>query len=383
MDMSGEMIQNLLPLFLANVLGAKGVIIGLVEGVAESTGILLRTVSGWISDRTGNRKLPTALGYGLAGLARPFLVVAQSWSVVLAVRFVDRLGKATRSAPRDALMADSVEPDERGKAFGFHRAMDTAGAMAGLLLAAGVVYLAQGNGGQLQDSTFRIIAGISLVPALLAAGVVLALVREPHRRTGKGPSGPPSSAVSPAETGRSQSRSFSIFLGIVALFSLGNVSIAFYILRAQALALSVVEVLLLLAGMNALYVAVAYYGGILSDRLGRRTVLATGWAFAGVVSLGFSLAQADWQVLALLVLYGVYLGLTEGTARAFVADLTAPARRGAAYGVYYMAAGLPVLPAGLLAGVLWQEIGAAAPFAVGAATSLLAIALLLALVPPR
>ena len=173
-----------------------------------------------------------------------------------------------------------------------------------------------------------------------------------------------------------------MFLGIVALFTLGNVSIVFFILRAQAQALSVVEVLLLLAGMNALYAAVAYYGGVLSDRLGRRTVLAAGWAFAGVVSLGFSLAQAQWQVLALFVLYGVYLGLTDGTARAFVADLAPPERRGTAYGAYYTAAGLPVLPAGLIAGLLWQEVGMAAPFAVGAATALLAVALLLALVPP-
>ncbi len=381
MDMSGEMIQNLLPLFLANVLGVKGSIIGLVEGVAESTGILLRTISGWVSDRTGNRKLPTTLGYALAGVARPFLVIAQSWSAVLAIRFTDRLGKATRSAPRDALLADSVAQSERGRAFGFHRAMDTAGAMAGLLMAAGVVYLVQGSAELLQEGTFRVIAGVALVPALLAALVVAVAVHEPRRHATGQPARVPDH-LSPANTYHMGNRSYARFLSVVALFSLGNVSIAFYILRAQALGLTVIQVLLLLAAMNALYAGVSYYAGKVSDRISRRTVMAAGWALAGVVSLGFGLARDDWQVLGLLVLYGAFLGLTEGTSRALVADLVPSARRGSAYGLYYVAAGLPVLPAGLIAGFLWQEVNHAAPFLVGAATSLLSTALLLTLVPP-
>ncbi|MEK7873900.1 MAG: MFS transporter, partial [Chloroflexota bacterium] len=283
MDMSGEMIQNLLPLFLANVLGVKGSIIGLVDGLAESTGIVLRTVSGWVSDRTGNRKLPTTLGYALAGVARPFLVIAQSWSAVLAIRFVDRLGKAARSAPRDALLADSVTPSDRGRAFGFHRAMDTAGAMAGLLMAAGVVYLAQGNADLLQEGTFRIIAGIALVPALLAALGGAVAVHEPRRHAARQPAHV-SDDLAPTNTYHTANRSYARFLGIVALFSLGNVSIVFYILRAQTLGLTVVQVLLLLAAMNALYTGVAYYAGKASDKVGRRTVLATGWAVAGAVS---------------------------------------------------------------------------------------------------
>ncbi|MDO8531474.1 MAG: MFS transporter [Dehalococcoidia bacterium] len=381
MDMSGEMIQNLLPLFLANVLGVKGSIIGLVEGLAESTGIVLRTVSGWVSDRTGNRKLPTTLGYALAGAARPFLVIAQSWSAVLAIRFVDRLGKAARSAPRDALLADSVAQSERGRAFGFHRAMDTAGAMAGLLMAAGVVYLTQGNADLLQEGTFRIIAGMALVPALLAALVVAVAVHEPRRHAARQPAHA-SNDPPPAHTYAIAKRSYARFLGIVALFSLGNVSIVFYILRAQTLGLTVVQVLLLLAAMNALYTGVAYYAGKASDKVGRRTVLATGWAVAGAVSLGFGLAHMEWQVLALFVLYGAFLGLTDGTSRAFVADLVPSARRGSAYGLYYVAAGLPVLPAGLIAGFLWQEVNHSAPFLVGAAVALVSTALLLALVPP-
>ena len=381
MDMSGEMIQNLLPLFLANVLGVKGSIIGLVEGVAESTGILLRTISGWVSDRTGNRKLPTTLGYALAGVARPFLVIAQSWSAVLAIRFTDRLGKATRSAPRDALLADSVAQSERGRAFGFNRAMDTAGAMAGLLMAAGVVYLVQGSAELLQEGTFRVIAGVALVPALLAALVVAVAVHEPRRHATGQPARVPDH-LSPANTYHMGNRSYARFLSVVALFSLGNVSIAFYILRAQALGLTVIQVLLLLAAMNALYAGVSYYAGKVSDRISRRTVMAAGWALAGVVSLGFGLARDDWQVLGLLVLYGAFLGLTEGTSRALVADLVPSARRGSAYGLYYVAAGLPVLPAGLIAGFLWQEVNHAAPFLVGAATSLLSTALLLTLVPP-
>ena len=369
-DISSEMVSNLLPLFLANVLGVRTGLIGLIEGVAETTASLLKMVSGWLSDRLGRRKALAVAGYALSTAAKPFLYFATTWPAVLAVRFADRAGKGLRTAPRDALVADSVAPGQRGLAFGLHRAGDTAGAFVGLLAALAVLRLAQGSGAGLARATFQSVVLLSLIPAALAV-LTLALGAREQR-----PSGP--AARLPRLTLSGFDRRFRWFLVVVVVFTLGNSSDAFLILRAQHAGLSAAGVLGMMLTFNLVYTLVSAPAGALSDRVGRRRLLVAGWGLYALVYLGFALARAGWHAWALMAVYGVYYGLTEGAARALVADLVPAERRGTAYGVFHAAVGLAALPASLLAGVLWQGafgwagLGAGAPFGVGAALALLA-----------
>jgi len=377
-DISSEMVLNLLPLFLANVLGVRTGVIGLIEGIAETTASLLKVFSGWFSDRLGRRKALAVLGYGISTLSKPFLYVATSWWEVLAVRFADRVGKGVRTAPRDALVADSTTEHHRGLAFGLHRAGDTAGAMAGLLIALGVVWAAQAGSVTLARSTFQRLVLISIIPAALAV-CVLALsahdVPVKERRT------------APPLTLRGFDAPFRRFLFVVVLFTLGNSADAFLVLRAQERGLSVVGVLGMLATFNLVYAAISGPAGALSDRVGRRRLIVGGWLVYSLLYLGFALAAAAWHIWLLYALYGIYYGAVEGTVRAFVADIVPSERRGTAYGVYNAAVGLAALPASLIAGLLWQGVGAwqgfgpRAPFLFGAALALIAVLLFTAWVP--
>jgi MFS family permease len=368
-DISSEMISNLLPLFLYNVLGVRTNIIGLIEGVAETTASLLKVFSGWLSDRLGKRKGLAVLGYALSAVAKPFLYFATSWGWVLGVRFADRAGKGLRTAPRDALVADSVDYRRRGLAFGLHRAGDTAGAFLGLL-AALVATLAAQRGATLERHTFQIIVLLSLIPALLAV-LVLGVGAQEVKQPGKG-------AERPRLSLAGFDRRFRLFLVLVVLFTLGNSSDAFLILRAQNVGLSVIGVLGMMLTFNLVYTLVSSPAGALSDRIGRRKLLVTGWLLYAIVYLGFSQVAAGWQAWGLMAVYGVYYGLSEGVAKAFVADLVPPERRGTAYGVYNAAVGLMALPASLIAGILWQGalgwagFGPAAPFLFGACLALAA-----------
>jgi MFS family permease len=366
-DVSSEMIFNLLPIFLASVLGVQTSIIGLIEGIAESTSSLLKVFSGWYSDRIGTRKGLTMLGYGLSTLAKPFLYITTSWLGVLAVRFSDRVGKGIRTAPRDALIADSIAPHQRGVAFGLHRAGDTLGAVVGLAIALLVVAAAQSSAVTLERSTFQTLVVLSTIPAVLAVLVLAFGAREVKSAS---PSAPPRLSL------RELSPSFKRFLAIVALFTLGNSSDAFLILRAQERGLSLVGTLGMLIAFNLVYALVAGPAGALSDRLGRKRLILVGWAVYSMIYLGFALAGEAWHIWALFAVYGVYHGMFDGTARALVADLVPPSRRGTAYGVYNAVIGLLALPASLLAGILWQTIGAPAPFIAGALLSLVAMLLL-------
>lgn len=378
-DVSSEMISNLLPLFLFTVLGVRTSMIGLIEGVAETTASLLKVFSGWFSDRLGRRKVLAVLGYGLSTVAKPFLYFATTWGWVLGVRFADRAGKGLRTAPRDALVADSVDERQRGLAFGLHRAGDTAGAFVGLLVALIVLLTAQ-HTGALERRTFQIVVLLSLIPAVLAV-VVLVLGAREVKASGAG-------AERPRLTLAGFDRRFRLFLGIVVLFTLGNSSDAFLILRAQNAGLSVAGVLGMMITFNLVYSLVSSPAGALSDRIGRRRLLVAGWLLYAVVYLGFSRATAGWHAWALMGVYGIYYGLSEGAAKAFVADLVPSERRGTAYGVYNAAIGLMALPASLVAGILWQGaggwegLGPGAPFLFGAVVALLA-AVLLALLPER
>lgn len=373
-DVSSEMLATVLPLFLANVLGAGTSLVGLIEGLAETTASLTKLFSGWLSDRLGQRKWLTVAGYGLSTVAKGLLVFANAWGWVLGSRFGDRLGKGVRTAPRDALLADSIGPEQRGLAFGLHRAGDTAGAVGGLLVALAVVWFTQRDSALLTRPVFQTLVLLSLFPAALAVLVLAFGAREtviPKERRAA-----PRFALRPFD-GR-----FRFFLVIILVFTLGNSSDAFLVLRAQAAGLPLVGVLGMMITFNVIYAALAGPAGAFSDRVDRRWLLVGGWLLYGAVYLGFAQVTAGWQAWALMAAYGVYYALTEGVAKAYVADLVPAAVRGTAYGVYNAAVGLMAFPASFLAGVLWQGalgwggLGPAAPFYCGAVLALLASGLL-------
>lgn len=369
MDISSEMVINILPLFLSNVLGIKTNIIGIIEGVAEATSSILKLFSGWLSDRLGGRKWLAVLGYGLSALAKPFFYFANSWGMVAGVRWADRVGKGIRTAPRDALVADSVPFEQRGIAFGFQRAADTAGAMLGILIALGVVWFAQRNTLALGKTTFQTIVLISIIPAILAV-LVLAIGTRDVAVTGQ--------RVAPKFAFRSLGKPFVIFMIIVSLFDLGNSSDAFLVLRAQERGLSVIGILAMLVAFNLIYTVLSAPAGAISDKVGRRRLIIIGWLVYGIIYLGFGFAQQAWHIVILYILYGVYYGLAYGTTKAMVADLVPENVRGTAYGTYNAVLGILDFPASVIAGVLWQGafgwqgFGAGAPFLFGGALAIIA-----------
>lgn len=371
-DISSEMIVHALPLFLANVLGVRTSVIGLIEGLAETVASLLKIFSGWLSDRLGTRKGLAVAGYGISSLVKPFLYLATTWPGVLAVRFVDRLGKGVRTAPRDALLADSVDARQRGLAFGLHRAGDTAGALVGVLLALLIVWITQSGALTLSRATFQRLVWWSLLPAFLAVIVLAAFSRE-VAVTGQ--------RERPRLSWRGLDVRFRRFMLVILLFTLGNSADAFLILRAQERGLNVLGVLGMLATFNLVYALAAGPAGALSDRIGRQRLLVGGWLIYGLLYLGFALAQTAAVVWVLYGLYGLYYGAVEGTAKAYVADLVPSAQRGTAYGVYHAAVGVAAFPASLIAGILWQGVGSwqgfgpQAPFFFGAALAFAAILL--------
>ncbi|HEY43986.1 MAG TPA: MFS transporter [Anaerolineae bacterium] len=376
-DISSEMLLNLLPLFLFNVLGVRTAVIGVIEGVAETTASVLKIFSGWLSDRMRARKGLAVLGYGLSTIAKPFLYFATTWGWVLGVRFADRVGKGLRTAPRDALVADSIDERQRGLAFGLHRAGDTAGAVIGLAIALGVFLATQRGMTELTRATFQVIVLISVIPAVLAV-LVIALGAQEVAPTSR-------EATQPRLTLAGLDRRFLLFLVVVVVFTLGNSSDAFLILRAQTAGLSVSGVLGMMVTFNLTYALISIPAGMLSDRVGRRSLLILGWGLYALVYLGFARASTGWHAWSLMAVYGVYYGLTEGVAKAFVADLVPSERRGTAYGVYNAAVGIMAFPASLIAGVLWQGVGSwtgfgpSAPFLFGAVLATLAVVMLMRL----
>ncbi len=373
MDISSEMVINILPLFLSNVLGVKTGIIGMIEGVAEATASILKVFSGWLSDKLRGRKWIAVAGYAISAFSKPFFYFANSWGMVAGVRWADRLGKGVRTAPRDALVADSIEPSQRGLAFGFHRAADTGGAVVGLLIATLVVWLAQSNSLSLGENTFRTVVLISLVPAVLA---VLSLA------FGARDVGAKKKFDSPKISFKKLGKPFLVFMIIVGLFDLGNSSDAFLVLRAQERGLNVLGIMVMLAIFNLVYALVSTPAGSLSDRIGRKKLIIGGWLVYGLIYLGFALAQQPWHIWTLYIAYGLYYGLAYGTAKAMVADLVAPELRGTAYGTYNAVLGIIDFPASLIAGLLWQGVGLwegfgpAAPFLFGSGLAFLAALLM-------
>ncbi|MEI7844420.1 MAG: MFS transporter [Chloroflexota bacterium] len=379
-DISSEMIMNLVPLFLANVLNTGTAVIGLIDGIAETTASLMKIYSGALSDKLGQRKWLTVSGYALSTVAKPFLIFANTWPWVMAVRFADRMGKGIRTAPRDALVAGSIDEKQRGLAFGLHRAGDTAGAFFGLMIAALVIWWTQAGSVQLQERTFHTLILISIIPAVLAV-VVLAWGAKEISVASK--------SKLPAFSLVGMDKRFKQYLLVLVLFTLGNSSDSFIILRSQERGLNLLQIMGMLMTFNLVYALLAGPLGALSDKIGRRTLIIAGWIAYGLVYLGFALSQTGWQIWALFGLYGVYYAATDGVAKAFIADLVPNEHRGMAYGLYNATIGLMALPASVIAGLLWQGafgwqgLGPSAPFFFGAVLALVAVILFWVLVPQK
>ena len=378
MDISSEMVINILPLYLANVLGVSTSIIGLIEGIAETTASILKLFSGWFSDKMHNRKWIAVTGYALSAFSKPLFYFAGSWEMIAGTRWADRVGKGIRTAPRDALVADSTSKEQRGIAFGFHRAADTAGAVIGLILALLIILATQASGVRIEQNTFRIIVLLSLPPAFMA---VLSLIL--------GSKDVPVTSVrqAPKFALKSLGRPFIIFLVIVGIFTLGNSSDAFLVLRAQNVGLSLTGILVMLIIFNLIYTLISTPAGSLSDKIGRKRLIIGGWLVYAIIYLGFGLAQVQWHIYVLYGIYGLYYGMAYGTANAYVADLVPAELRGTAYGTYNAVIGLLAFPASLIAGILWQGVGtwqglgAPAPFIFGAVLALAASLLMIFWMP--
>lgn len=371
-DASSEIIYPLLPIFLTSVLGASATAVGAVEGAAETTSALLRLASGWWSDRIRRRKPLVVAGYALASLARPLIAVAQSATQVLAIRVTDRVGKGIRGAPRDALIAESVDASIRGRAFGFHRAADHAGAVVGPLIAFALL----GWGKVDLRSVFLIAA----IPGVLSVIVLVMGVREvprPIPRVVRGGGG-----AAPKLERAGLDRRFWTFLAAIFLFTLGNSTDAFLILRANQLGVPVALVPVLWAALHVVKSASSMPGGALSDRVGRKPLILAGWAVYAAVYFAFGRASESWHAWALFLAYGVFFGLTEGTERAMVADLVGADRRGTAFGWFNLAIGVGALPASLLFGFVWERFGATRAFEVGAMLAVAAAMVLLRVAAP-
>jgi MFS family permease len=379
-DVSTEMIYPLLPVFLAGVLGANASFIGAIEGVAETTASLLKLVSGWWSDKIGRRKLLVVVGYTIATVARPFTAMARNATQVLAIRLTDRIGKGIRTSPRDALLADSAPPQARGRAFGFHAAADNAGAVLGPLLAFMILKL-QGAGsfegtGRLlphDEQALRNVFWLAAVPGIIALAILIVVVRDVPRRE---------SADKGADTpGGGLTRRFWAYLVVVLLFTLGNSTDAFLLLRANQLGVPIAMAPILWALLNLVKSAGGTYGGQLSDTFGRKPLIVGGWLLYAAVYFAFGWATAAWHAWALFAAYGIFYAMTEGTEKALVADIVPRARRGSAFGWYNLALGLGSLPASLIFGAIWDRAGSPAAFMFGATLALLA-ALMMAFVAP-
>ena len=356
-DLSSEMIYPLLPVFLSTVLGAGPLVIGAIEGAAESVAALLKLASGWWSDRLPRRKPLLVVGYGIASIVRPLIGLATGVGQVLAIRLADRVGKGIRGSPRDALIADAVDASQRGRAYGFHRAADHAGAVAGPLVAFALL--------SWFHMSLRTVFLLAAIPAAAAMIALIVGVKESRRDVtprGKGP-----------EFGRSGlGKRFWAYLGVLLVFTLGNSTDALLILRANELGVTAALVPILWAALHVVKSLSSTPGGVLSDRFGRRPLIIGGWMVYGLVYLGFAAATATWHAWALFLVYGLYFGMTEGVEKALVADLVPAHVRGAAFGWYNLTIGLAAFPASLIFGGLWQVYGVEVAFCVGAGLALLA-----------
>lgn len=371
-DIGGETIKRTIPLFLVNVLGVSTSIVGLVEGITDATPHLFQPFVGYLSDRIGKRK-PFVLGSQLLRTAMVFLFFATSWIQVLIVRFLDRSAKGINTAPRDALIAASTQGNTVGKSFGLSRALDNAGAVVGLILAGLITLFLSTNQFHLTRNAFQLIVLLAIIPQLIAFFLILLYVRDvPVQHLPKEEAEP---------LALRQNRKFIGFLIVSFLFTLGNSSDAFMILRSQGLGMSIPAIFFLIAAMSLTSSVINIPAGSASDRLGRKKLLTLGWLVYGLTYIGFAKATSVWLIILLFLANGLYYGLTEGAAKALVSDLVIGKWRGTAFGIYNVVTGLTLFPASLIAGVLWQAYSPSIAFLFGACMSLIAVFLLQLILP--
>ncbi len=365
-DISSEMIFPILPIFLKNVLGASFGLIGLIEGLAEGMGSILKYFSGYLSDRIHRRKGLTLIGYGISALAKLFFALAQDPATVLLFRSLDRVGKGVRTSPRDALIAESVPERERGKYFGIHRASDTAGAVIGTLVAMGLLYYFKDD----LIGAIRSVLLISFIPAAIGV-LLLFFVREPKF------SEKITSGKKLFQFGKF-SLDFKIFLAVAALFGLANYSYSFYILKAEEVGILIIFIPLIYLIYNIFYALSSYPAGQLSDKIGRAPVLIGAFILFAALNLAFAFKANLLSIWFLFALYGLFIGLTDGVFKAFVSDLAARESRGEAFGIYHTVIGFSTLIGNLGAGLIWQKFGSAWPFVISAILIFLAGLIILA-----
>lgn len=376
-DAATELVYPLLPFFLTRVLNANAVSLGVIEGAAEATTSLLKIWAGGMADRSAKKRPLVLLGYSISSLARPFVAIASTWTQVFAVRIMDRVGKGVRSAPRDAMLAAWATPGTRGRIYGFHRGMDHVGAIVGPSLASLFLFF--------YPDQYRLLFALTIIPGAIAVALIF-LVPEPggdanpsvvsgFSRTGDGIRG-----FSRTASRAPLPRAFTNFMIVLSLFTLGNSTDAFLLLKLTDAAGAVQYVPLMWAALHVVKASVSMMGGSWSDRIGRRSVIALGWVVYAVVYAGFAVSTSILTLFFWFLVYGLYFGLTEGTERALVADLAPPDRRGFAFGIYNAVTGLGALAASLLFGFVWNTYGTAAAFGLGSVLALAATALLFVII---
>ncbi len=365
MDVSSEMIYPLVPLFLANVLGVNKSMIGLIEGIAESTASLLKVFSGWLSDRIGQRKNLMLAGYTISTLSRPIIALAGSWHQVLTSRFVDRLGKGIRTAPRDAIIADSTDTTHLARAFSFHRSMDTMGAVIGPAIA--ILML------KLHSNNYKMVFWYSMIPGVIAILVIVAFIKEKKR-----------SKLATANRPKFNLKDFDwkvkFFILIATLFALGNSSDAFLILRAEQIGIPTVMIPAVYLMFNLVYSLSAIPAGIVADKFGKKRIILLGFVLFAFLYYGFAVAKSSTAIWVLFAIYGVFMALTEGIQKAFLATIIPPDFKATAFGVYATAVGLATLPASVIGGLLWDRVSPATTFYFGTVTATISAILFIILI---
>lgn len=361
-DFSSQMVVPILPIFITTTLGAPIWVVGLTEGIGMAIAGVLRVFSGWISDRVGQRKALMVAGYGVSNLVKPLFALTTGWGQVLSIRVLDRMGKGTRAAPRDALLADLTTPADRGKSFGFRRAMDDLGAALGPLAVAWILLATHDN--------MRTVFSLTLIPGALGIAVLLTLKEKPN-----------SSGRTKREFPRLGFRhlpgEYKMFTLISVLIALVNFTQAFLILRARSLGLSPVVIPVAYFSLNFVSSLFSMPAGMLSDRYGRKRVLGLGYLVLAGTYFGFALVSRTFWIWPLMAFYGIFSALTEGNQKVYVAELVSPRERGTALGTFNAVTGLAGLPGGILAGVLWQNWGPRVPFLMAAIVLVLAMGVFL------
>jgi MFS family permease len=389
-DTASEMVYPLLPLFLTRVLGAGAMSLGVIEGLAEAANSALKIISGRVADKTGRPKQLMLFGYGISSFVRPLIAIATSWGFVLAIRFTDRLGKGIRGAPRDAMLADFAPPGQRGRVYGFHRAMDHAGAVLGPLLASVFLYFYPGD--------YRTLFALTIIPGLIVMAFILAIPEPVRSVSSTAPSAklsapsasvpapsasahaPPASVPAPPAKSPSLA-SLSAPLSVIFLFALGNASDAFLLLRLSDIGIEDFWIPLLWSALHVVKVASSLLGGEVSDRFGRRNTIAFGWLFYAAVYAAFAFVDDSALLITVFLAYGIYFGFTEGVEKAWIADLAPLALRGTAFGYYNAVIGVGALVSSLVFGLIWTRVSPQAAFLFGTVLAVVATLLLYFLFP--